>query len=699
MSFSRGYSYLRLLAGFDEDRGINLRKTICVLISILLTAVISGCNENENSSEAVQIISAVEYSEVSAEESEEEEIPVVKKLNCFEKNCNILSITDVNDGQLAVLYVCYKNDNSYEYIVSYIDIKNDKILDEVKIPSDLLLVGVRNNGQLLMNNVTDNNLVLYDNKGTLAKVTSIPSDHFVFDKAEDKIYCIGSKLECYEFSGKHQTLISMTNNDEVLAVQPESGLALISCQSSGDCFNEQYQTVLYSYKDKKITSYMPVNEDVERYEFCGDEIIAQSDFYEELASGNYSKQNVLSSYSINGCKLLNEYEVASDYILQKLNDNGLYVGINHIEDTSNDKIRVVLINADKGLGSYFNDLDKSYDYQAYYLDSCKSVALSGKKNEGETSVIYIVDPQRADYSIHFLKHNTKNGNKDEKERTSTIGLGEQLAGLRKKADELEKKYSIKILLGNEIKNCNCCNGFRMVSTEDSSYTFEHGADGESVDKMLEHLDVVLSGYSKDFFEKFRDFKGEGGIRIAIIDRFVNDEGNFLPSGIFSRIGAWYNIVVDSQSLEELQNAKSNLDHEIWHAAEKRVCDNVEGAFNEEDWMKFNEEGFEYKEDFEDYFSDGSNDQYIMSHSTVREKVCMIYDYSTVASTEDRATLAEFILGSEFDPDYYSNDSKARMYNTCFDYAMSFKHMKNKYEYMKKYTDMYFGDTYFGSILQ
>ena len=265
--------------------------------------------------------------------------------------------------------------------------------------------------------------------------------------------------------------------------------------------------------------------------------------------------------------------------------------------------------------------------------------------------------------------------------------GDSYRKVRKLADEIEKKYGITILVGDEVKNCEKGSDYTIHSTEESDYYTP-----EDIISNLEALDYQLSHYPDDFFAHFRT-NGRFGLRIAFVQELTNDTYNsFTAGGIAYNIGPWYNIAIASNMLSFYS---TSFHHEMWHSVEQLVDNNV-APILDSDWNALNPYGFSYTNDFDAYMETCGSQYTTLSAIEYDEykdynAPYFISEYSLVTPREDRATLIEYLTGWRFDE------------NTEYQFGTTemnkYPHLKAKLDFLADWTKQEFGYVYWEELLK
>ncbi|WP_295153767.1 dockerin type I domain-containing protein [uncultured Ruminococcus sp.] len=264
--------------------------------------------------------------------------------------------------------------------------------------------------------------------------------------------------------------------------------------------------------------------------------------------------------------------------------------------------------------------------------------------------------------------------------------GAALAEQRKKADELEDKYGVHILIGDEVLN--------VANSTSRTWTSMESMDDwvcvEETKRALFDLEKWLSAYPEGFFEKFKTAENPEGYRVVLIDDFYqNEEILFGLEGM-----ALENIcTIDVVIVARIYDFSSCMDHETWHAVEMLI--DHKDSFDDDEWAKLNPEDFEYYsgdysigdtpqgEMYEKYLSECYSD------NKNYENGYFIRDYSENAPKEDRATILEFLNPADVNNVFYDMDEELAKYS----------HIKAKLDYMGKWIEPYFGYIYWEEMIK
>ena len=314
-----------------------------------------------------------------------------------------------------------------------------------------------------------------------------------------------------------------------------------------------------------------------------------------------------------------------------------------------------------------------YDPESEHWFMAVTIKEGDRKQSKKHTVIYEICPETLEFEDRLDYSESEN-------RDPVFGtVGQTYEKIRETADKLEKKYGIKIMIGNEIEGWHLSDWYVPVSTEDPE---AYGSiDTMFTETALSVLEDGLAYYPEGFFDCFKDFRNEGGIRLVLVDALRNENGTFLANGENNHFGVWNNIIIDVNYIEYI-----TLHHELWHAVEYIIECADPDAFNEVYWSAFNPAGFKYVEDFDNYSEmSGKYSGYIMNPMAPDESY-FGRDYGMVNSKEDRATIIESFIGPgrEIPLEYDGRN---------LEYMELFPHIKLKMDYMAEMCKLYFGMKY------
>ena len=247
-----------------------------------------------------------------------------------------------------------------------------------------------------------------------------------------------------------------------------------------------------------------------------------------------------------------------------------------------------------------------------------------------------------------------------------VTCGEALRAQREKADKLEEKYGITILIGDEVKNAYK----GMISAEDGMYA----GYPEQLDEQLNELSIWLSTYPEGFFDKFKTADNKSGYRLLFAGGF---EGENVVAKTTRDIN-YVDVAISSKSHDK--SFYSDLDHETWHAVEYLAAP-MYGEIDGARWAKLLPEGFSYTQAHGSKYRDNILDHgYYSNHM---DDISFIRDYSMENEREDRSTIMEYAAPSLSVYDGYDN----------LDELKRFPVLKAKLDMMGEMSRKFFGYVY------
>lgn len=198
-------------------------------------------------------------------------------------------------------------------------------------------------------------------------------------------------------------------------------------------------------------------------------------------------------------------------------------------------------------------------------------------------------------------------------------LPEQLLPLRQQADALEKKYSVKILMENQV--LGLCGSYATLEP-----------DPEKISNALTVLDQALALYPEGFFGQFQNGISEGGLYFCLTGKI---HGALDPVGKAQKNGIRYELALNigSGALDR------TIHHELWHAIEMKISTD---RFEHPQWDAANPPGFLYLGRYSADYRQLT--QWTYSESADR---CYFVDaYSRINAGEDRARIMEYVMATD-----------------------------------------------------
>lgn len=198
-------------------------------------------------------------------------------------------------------------------------------------------------------------------------------------------------------------------------------------------------------------------------------------------------------------------------------------------------------------------------------------------------------------------------------------LPSQLQSQRERADALQEKYGVRILMGEQILGPW---GTQAQVEEES----------QRIDAALTCLDATLALYPQGFLAQFRNGAKEGGLYICLTGRI---DGDLSPIGRTRRSGDRYDIAIDIT----VDGLERTVHHELWHSIEMKLSTD---SFDHPQWTACNPAGFQYYGSYDSGY--GNLTQYTFEKSG---SACYFVDaYSKINGTEDRARLMEYVMATD-----------------------------------------------------
>ncbi len=207
---------------------------------------------------------------------------------------------------------------------------------------------------------------------------------------------------------------------------------------------------------------------------------------------------------------------------------------------------------------------------------------------------------------------------------------EYLAAERRRADELEERYGIKIYMSSQCRNMDM--SFKGYVCSDEFFAGDPQWERQLTDRALNDLEAGLAKYPEGFFRQFQTPTGDGGLRLRLTGKITDD----YSAACAYASDAWYDMIFDIR-----YDVAPNLPHELWHCMEIFINRRDSALLTDEAWLRLDPPGFAYTEDYENYLY--GDDEYCYPAGE-----WYFYDvYSKVNVREDKARLMEVVMSPEF----------------------------------------------------
>lgn len=198
-------------------------------------------------------------------------------------------------------------------------------------------------------------------------------------------------------------------------------------------------------------------------------------------------------------------------------------------------------------------------------------------------------------------------------------LPDNLQVLRQKADTMEKKYGITVLMENQ--TLMPCGKYAAVESDETAI-----ADALTV------LEQALSKYPEGFLSQFQNGIQEGGLYFCLTGSI---QGSLNPVGKALKTGDRYEVVLDITS----NDLEPTVHHELWHAIEMRLSTD---SFDHPQWQAANPKGFLYY----GHYDSGYQRLTQWTYAESGEQCCFVDAYSRINAREDRARLMETVMTAD-----------------------------------------------------
>ena len=256
-----------------------------------------------------------------------------------------------------------------------------------------------------------------------------------------------------------------------------------------------------------------------------------------------------------------------------------------------------------------------------------------------------------------------------------------LEGARRLADSIEKKYGIRILIGDEVLDIEPYGAeLTSVQAEEGQLTTDDISGGTVI--ALKKLDARLQVYPKDFFGGFRDEYGEGGLAV-LLPKSIRLNDGVMAAGVTSQHGKWYTVSLETAGA---------LHHELWHAVEARISSEDGNAFSGDGvaaWNALLPQGFAYSAG-----TGGPTNSSYARDTGEPEKAWFADPYGCTNELEDRATLIEWLFDGYSS---YQRIGTERKLN--WELLPLMPHIQAKIDFMAKRVKKAFGAVYWEQIMQ
>lgn len=445
-------------------------------------------------------------------------------------------------------------------------------------------------------------------------------------------YLWGSKLNCLDISTGENTIHEAAQElllDEIWGYDPEENILLVTA------FEDTYTTNLcMAAVNLDDGSYSLLYRNISSGSMAAGGILLEQHYTEERMSdvlyGHWGdpEMKILSGFLVNDLTRAGWHVPGSDYVFRFDYDSSmvdivecrLYKLGETVEVCSLQSfLKGAKINSTRILpdGNLLALAIGSRGYQPYLIcpDQLEFAADTPESTLGDPLV---------DNSIL-----------ENYEKEPEFELPESLSDVRRKANALEQRFGITILLSNQCAlAASYCD--MPITTTDRAHMKNESA---AISRALDDLEGVLKLYPDDFFRQFRNEAGERGILVLLVED-ISADINVI--GVSYAMGQWYPVAIDITSGE----VRSTYFHEFWHATENRINDLNKSALDLAAWENCNPAGFRYSGNMTPSYIQDTANTYFYGKSG--EEVYFVDPYGKTKAQEDRARLMEYIMATEWD---------------------------------------------------
>ena len=199
-------------------------------------------------------------------------------------------------------------------------------------------------------------------------------------------------------------------------------------------------------------------------------------------------------------------------------------------------------------------------------------------------------------------------------------LPDALAEVRTQADALEKKYGVKILIGQQTAS-TCDHSYYAVTVME---------DPTQIKAALERLDAALALYPAGMLKQFRNGAGEGGLSFCLTGSI---EGELPTVGFAQLCRSRYELVLDITG----EDLDKTIHHELWHAIEMRLSTDT---FDTKQWNACNPSGFAYYGAYDKGYLELT--KWTFSNGNGANSY-FVDPYGRINGREDRASIMEEVM--------------------------------------------------------
>lgn len=218
-------------------------------------------------------------------------------------------------------------------------------------------------------------------------------------------------------------------------------------------------------------------------------------------------------------------------------------------------------------------------------------------------------------------------------------LPASLADVRARADAIEQRYGVTVLLSAECEAPAAMGSYPVLTTDRAAFSDEEAV----IVYALDALETALGRYPDGFFRQFRNGLDGGGVRFLLTGP-VTDGSEII--GFVSETAQWNDVTLDCTAAEMEQTVY----HELWHAMENHICASHAEMFTDGRWDRCNPEGVLYFNACSEPAPEGAERlrytyyRYMADKKARTDGIYYVDDYARTDAREDRARIMEFVMG-------------------------------------------------------
>ena len=676
------------------------KKYLSILLLIFVLVSYTGCAKGNAPAADLDVTDTV--TEVTAEpETTSPPLPefpreAIYPLSCLDGKDEISDVVSAGGSLAAVVTVPHYDQSGQgaedgedpPRTLYIIDAARDVIVSQTELPSFCSLNGVRANGDLIINDFSGERVIIADARGKELRSFDLPFGDIFYDRRSDMItasVAMEKLVRVDPDEGVPADLYTAPWCADIAAHDLTCDNVAIRTTTGNE--DSGYEIKLISLKDGTVRD-LPVSDSGTSFFTSAGLATEQSRMIFDDDGGFLRTENAVYILPVSGGEARG-YVLPDDTMLYTSPYSRYVIGrTTEYSDSAQGEITAEstrLFDLERGLASGVIEQFEGTTYCVHaYLEDCGRFITGANFEPGRGGAkLYVTDPELVEFTGELKKAELAAPDGGD---GAAHTLSDSFAAQSERRNELEKKYGVTVLMGDEVYNAAPCGTYRRVSFEDGEAGYDPDTLAGDIDDALDLIDSELSRYPDGFFKTFVNPYGEGGFRLLMVGSLINEGGgSFEAAGVSYSQGAWYTSEI---CLNSLQFDGPTIHHELWHNVEKRITDEISDAFSFEKWDALNPEGFEYNNDFENYVSDSGLYQNMLLFDESRpENTYFVQPYSTVNEKEDKATLIELLMDECYMPEDHGGIP------TAYEWMTGFPHLKAKLDLMAEYTEKIFGSVY------